>query len=616
MYMKKIGILLLILAFVSVGHTQNKTNTIFDDVEFEIESLNSVNTIGSDISPALVGRELFFAAIREEYFNKKVREMKNMAFYDTYSIPLDENGMIFSERKLVSGFGEKYHEGPVAFCEATGELYTTLSNTINPDTTRKMFPVENIRLRLVIKKKINGQWKNTEELPFNNEKFHFAHPAITVTGDTLVFSSDMDAVSFGKSDLFMSVRNNGKWSLPVNLGKMINTNGNEMFPTFLPGGLLSFASDGHAGSSGGLDIWYTTFPISGEVINAGNKINSSFDDFGLVINSNKKVGYFSSNRPGEGSDDLYSLMIKKFHKIFKGKVVDDHTNMPIVNSNVELFDCNGKVIATTLSDNQGDFQFDVIKNNCPLIEASKETYEKESRDISELNYAELRLKKGNIYLTIEVIDKESGLIIPNSLVDITKGNYNKDELDDNNGIIRMKLYESTDYVFYSTAEGYFESTVNYTSKDKIAGEYSLQIELEKLSGGKQFVLDDLYYDLDKYNIRPDAAIVLDRLVKILAENSEIRIELGSHTDSRASFNYNIKLSQNRSESVVNYLVNKGISRDRLVAKGYGESQLVNKCADGVQCTEDDHQVNRRTIVTILNPEIKKQRRGNRDVYYF
>jgi outer membrane protein OmpA-like peptidoglycan-associated protein len=140
--------------------------------------------------------------------------------------------------------------------------------------------------------------------------------------------------------------------------------------------------------------------------------------------------------------------------------------------------------------------------------------------------------------------------------------------------------------------------------------------MEKLSAGKQFVLEDLFYDLDKYNIRPDAAIVLDKLAKILTDNPSVRIEIGSHTDSRATAEYNLKLSQNRSESVVAYLISKGIAKSRLVAKGYGESQLVNKCADGVPCAEEEHQANRRTVIEILNPEIRRVKRGTKNVYYF
>jgi outer membrane protein OmpA-like peptidoglycan-associated protein len=616
--MKKIGLLLLILTFIKVGQAQTAAETIFDDVDLKVESMFSINTIGSDISPALVEGQLYFSGVRQQYFNKKGRERRNTAFYDTYFAPLQPNGNTSSVRMLVPGFGAKYHEGPVSFCTATGELFTTLSNIINPDTIQKVISVEDIKLRLVIEKKINERWEITEELPFNDKRYNLAHPAISITGDTLVFTSDKDSVSIGKSDLFMSIRKNGRWSKPENLGNTINTKGNEMFPAFLPGGLLAFASDGHPGNIGRLDIWYTTFPKPGAIINAGDLINTPFDDFGLVVSADGKTGYFSSDRPGKGSDDIYRLDIKKLYKIFKGRVVDDQTSIPIANSDVKSLDCEGKVLAEVQSDVKGKFSLKVANDNCAVIEASKEGYITERTEVFAMDSIEIRLKKRPIVinLTVNILDAETGLIIPDAVFTVEKGDYDHSKLELDSGIVRIKLYESTKYTFTAKGNEYFPTTVEYSSEDKPAGDYTLNILLEKMTPGKQFVLDDLYYDLDKYNIRPDAAIVLDRLVKILLENPEIRIEIDSHTDCRATDKYNMTLSQHRSESVVAYLISHGVNKSRLVAKGFGETQLVNKCADGVPCTEEEHQANRRTVIEILNKDIRKVKRGARDAYYF
>jgi outer membrane protein OmpA-like peptidoglycan-associated protein len=123
----------------------------------------------------------------------------------------------------------------------------------------------------------------------------------------------------------------------------------------------------------------------------------------------------------------------------------------------------------------------------------------------------------------------------------------------------------------------------------------------------EFTLKGIYYDLDKADIRPEAARVLDSLVVILNNNPNITIELASHTDSRADEEYNLKLSQRRAQSCVDYLTSKGIARDRLKAVGYGESRLVNDCADGVDCTEEQHQENRRTTFRVLSSDYKKKR---------
>ena len=597
--MKKIGFLLLMITLMTSGFTQNKVRSVFDDAEFVIEPMNLINTIGSDISPALVQGKLYFSAVPEIYFNKKALERKNKAFYDTYSASLDENGNISSEREMVSGLGNKYHQGPVSYSTVTGELFVTISNTIDPDTIHKMFSAENIRLRLVIMKKTNNEWVLTEELPFNNKKFHFAHPAISQTGDTLIFSSDMEGNNYGKSDLYMSVRTKGKWSDPVNLGNVINTSGNEMFPTFLPGGLLSFASDGRQGTYGGLDIWYTNFPNPTTVINPGDKINSTLDDFGLIISANRKTGYFASNRSGKGSDDLFMLQINSLYETMNGRVVDDRTGLPIAGSVIQLLDCNGKSIGQTESDSQGNFQVKVLPSNCPTLEVSKTGYQNTRKSVAGSNYIEIRLKQLDTFLTIKVVDKDTGEDLADSKLEVTKGEFDPSSLTKAESAFRLKLGKESDYIFNVSKAGYFPASVNYSGKDKTPGENALVVTIERVVAGKQFVLENLYYDVNKYNIRPDAEVVLDRLIQVLTENPEIRIELGSHTDCRASSNYNNTLSQNRSNSAVAYLIKKGILAKRLVAKGYGETQLVNKCADGVDCSEAEHQANRRTVIKIL-----------------
>jgi outer membrane protein OmpA-like peptidoglycan-associated protein len=152
---------------------------------------------------------------------------------------------------------------------------------------------------------------------------------------------------------------------------------------------------------------------------------------------------------------------------------------------------------------------------------------------------------------------------------------------------------------YDTASDTFNTNI-VTKSDTMR--VTLYISQATLQPGTSFVLQNLYYDLDKSTIRPDAARVLDSLATVLAQHPAVRIELSSHTDSRASYTYNMQLSARRAQAAVAYLVKKGIAPGRLVARGYGETWLVNKCAKGVKCTEAEHQANRRTEVKILEQE--------------
>jgi peptidoglycan-associated lipoprotein len=147
------------------------------------------------------------------------------------------------------------------------------------------------------------------------------------------------------------------------------------------------------------------------------------------------------------------------------------------------------------------------------------------------------------------------------------------------------------------------STVGISSPDKDTSVAVVKITLDKIYREVQITLSNIYYDLAKWNIRPDAAKVLDTMVVILQENPTLMVEIGSHTDSRSDDKYNLNLSQKRAQSVVDYFVKNGIDKARLTAKGYGETQLVNNCGNGVACTEEEHQRNRRTTFKVLGENV-------------
>lgn len=594
--MKKYLFIVIFTVLLFNVRGQQKQRIIFEDVDYVVEPIKSINTVASDISPFFIGDKLYFSSVREQYFNKAGRERKNKAFYDLYSASLNKDGILTSDRSLVSGFGNDYHEGPACYCDATGELFITLSNTIDPDTIRKMFSVEDIRLRLAIMKFEDGEWKIVEELPFNDERYHFAHPAISSSGDTLIFSSDVDSLTLGKADLFMSVRHDGTWSSPENLGDLVNTPGNEMYPTFIEGGLLSFASDGRKGGYGGLDLYYTTFPEITTIKNLGNKMNTHLDEFGLVVHPNQKVGYFTSNRGNVGSDDIFRLDLNKLYFDFNGIVVDDGTNLPLANATVYLYGCDNEIEQTVFTDESGKFTLEVLDSDCPLVQAQKEGYKEDRKDISGLTFVELRLKQ-NIRREIVVLDVDTE--DPVGRVSISC----EDKipmLTDNHGIVSLAPPFPYGCELMVKAEGYLDQTLTLDPDRVVNGFARDTVWLYKKELNKTFVLDNIYYDFDKWDILPESEIELNKLIKIMNDNPDLKVELGSHTDSRGKDKYNEWLSQKRSDSAVSYIVNHGISSDRIVAKGYGEYQLVNRCANGVKCSEEEHRKNRRTEFKIID----------------
>ncbi|MCX2574039.1 OmpA family protein [Pedobacter sandarakinus] len=200
-----------------------------------------------------------------------------------------------------------------------------------------------------------------------------------------------------------------------------------------------------------------------------------------------------------------------------------------------------------------------------------------------------------------VYDKKANQPIPGALVTLAKvsGNELKAEADDN-GNFKFNLATDASYRLTGEMTGYRASVEDVSTVGLNQSQVLVKdLYLDPIELNKGIKIENIYYDFDKWNIRPDAAVELDKLVKIMVDNPTIWIELGSHTDSRGKDGYNMSLSQKRAESAVQYIISRGIEKNRITAKGYGETQLLNNCSNGVNCSEADHQLNRRTEFKIV-----------------
>jgi peptidoglycan-associated lipoprotein len=210
-----------------------------------------------------------------------------------------------------------------------------------------------------------------------------------------------------------------------------------------------------------------------------------------------------------------------------------------------------------------------------------------------------RFIKAIPYFTLSgiVVDKETQLPLPGTLVELinnTTGNKEK-ALTAEDGTYSFQLEPSSDYKLFASKEEYFTISKNINTNEKDPAEIIYEkIELEKIIIDKPIVIENIYYDFNKWDIRTDATVELDKFAAFLLDNPRIRVELSSHTDSRGSTKYNLDLSQKRAEAAVKYLISKGIPEHNITAMGYGENMLVNRCKDNVQCSEEEHQKNRRT----------------------
>ena len=531
LFVKHRQLLLTFLFFTSIASAQKNDNRIFNDSTIKISEIG-INTIHSDFGSAIIKDSIYFTTFNDNLFEKSDEKLRRKEYYDLYEAKIDQKGNVVSNRIPVREFITRYNDGPVSWCEKTGELFVTQDY---PDQAIKLKPFQKVinRLKIIITKRVNGDWKCVSDYPFNNPEYSIGHPAISESGDTLVFASDIPG-GYGETDLYYSVRKNGEWEAPVNFGPKINTAEKEEFP-FLTyrqfnDRFLVFSSKGRSGD-GGFDLYYTRFPSDfSEIIHFDKPINSPYDDFAMTIPGNAEYGYLTSNRPGTGSDDIYKITfdksikpIKKFRQLY---VYDRNSLHPI--SNVRVISCDKQTYTTD------------VKGLIALLPCKETECE---FNASAFGYTD----KSKVLLTCKTIDKE-------------------------------------------------------TTRDTIWMDLITE---------QKIVLRNIYYDFDKWNILPESAIELDQLVSLMNENPEMKVELGSHTDSRGTVQYNQKLSQLRAQAAVDYIVSKGIDKKRITGKGYGKSQLINNCNEN--CTPAQHRENRRTEIYIpgfLRGEPVKQKTGD------
>ena len=252
---------------------------------------------------------------------------------------------------------------------------------------------------------------------------------------------------------------------------------------------------------------------------------------------------------------------------------------------------------------EGNYTINGSKNNIQAIPVQI-TAEDFNNTAGPTIYKEIYIEDLRFTLNGVTLNCESGSPLPNVITAlknrITKAVVNC--TSDSNGRFTFTLEPNTDYTVVANQKGKFSQTelLSTNGLNRSATMFvTLNLKLCDIAKDKVFELKNILYDFDKADIRPDAALVLENLVTILQQNPGMYIELSSHTDSRGSDAYNMKLSDRRAKSAVAWLISKGIESKRLVAKGYGETRLVNGCTNGVICTEEEHQQNRRTEIKVL-----------------
>ena len=451
-----------------------------------VKKMDIFNSRRAEYSPMLFGEEydqLYFTSTRNEAEGDELSGITGTKNGDIFFSQKDENGKWGRPETISSGLNSEYDEGACCFTPDQREMYLTQCTT-DPNYPRYATIVTSARS--------DAAWAKPQPLEITRDTLSsYAHPAISPDGEWLYFTSDMPGGKGGYDIWRVRLTAAGLGGVE-NLGSPINTEGDEMFPTFRPNGDLYFSSNGHKGL-GGLDIYIATVdPKTKRFVleHPGYPLNSQGDDFGMTFEGPHNRGFFSSNRgDARGWDHIYSFEKPEVIQTVKGWV-----------------------------------------------------YEMEGYELPEAQVYMVGSDGTNLKLGVRGDGSFTQVIKPN-----------------------------VDYIMLATCKGFLNHKEELRVKPvEESEEYVLQFPLASIR--VPVLIDNIFYDFDKYTLRPESKTALDELVKLLNENPNVTIELSAHCDYKGSEEYNKVLSQHRAEAVVNYLVEHGIANDRLSPVGYGKEK--------------------------------------------
>lgn len=522
---------------------------------YKVENFKEINTDAIEYSPFFYDdRTMYFTSSRGE---GPIYPGQGTRFTDLFEYKFDgSTSRSGIARKLPELINEpRRHESSATF-DQTG-MVMIFSRSGNGKRNDYIKEVDLFESKLVA-----GEWSAPVRLAISDENSWDSNPFLTQDGKTLYFSSNREG-GMGSNDIWKSEKQaDNTWGEPINLGEGINTESEELFPYISKEGVFYFSSSGHPGF-GQLDIFKVIEGVNGEkiAINPGKPLNSSYDDFGIVLR-NETSGYFTSNRPdGMGDDDIYVFEydinisywlegITQGQVIKNDQITDELEILPM--TAVQLLDTKGNYLEQTISDQKGQFKFKVQPEKQYVLRANKDSYHTNTKNLS--------------------------------TVGMTKTKSEIEALGNNEVVL----------------------------KDSIA--------LEPFVKDMVIEFPPIYYEYDKWDIVQRSETILDDMAATLQEHPSILVELGSHTDARGTLKYNDILSQKRAESAVKYILDKGISSARLTAKGYGErvpktlskdtsyfqagTELTHLYLDSLEKVNKDmselgHQLNRRTEFKIV-----------------
>jgi len=556
-----------------------------------------INTYYSEVAPVPYKNGIVFLSARDHNALVDHDYLRQEDLYDIF----------FAAHDSISGWGHAhlfdkvlntpFHEGPISFYTGEEKLILTRSNYYNKRQTVSTDGKTNLQLYTAVK--TGDLWANIQPFQLNDPSYSLAHPALNNTNDTLFFASDMPG-GYGGTDLYMSVFSEN-WSNPINLGPKVNTEGDELFPSYILGRLF-FASDGLDGL-GGLDVYKAAIENGSVsyVTNMGYPINSPVDDFSYNIDPATMTGYFASNRAGgRGKDDIYSY--RQTAQVLTGIVLQVQDETPLEGAQVNLIE-DGIMIATTVTAEDGTFRFYLPLSSDFQITAFKEEHilKTDVRISSRGNRVDIdtlliKMRKQDLFAQGLIYDNETQQTIHNVRVTIRNDITGEEEsiVTRTDGFYRFAIEPGNSYTILAKRERFIPDSLQINTLSISKGVILNDFVIEEEFIDKEVIL----FDYNEYVLQPGAGSILQKTIDVLKRYPNDYVIIGAHADARGTFEYNLELSEKRANTVVEYLVERGISRNQIIARGFGEGLIINRCVDGVNCREEDLSLNRRAEIKV------------------
>jgi outer membrane protein OmpA-like peptidoglycan-associated protein len=589
------------------GNAYSNPTVFYEDSALcKVYEVKGPNTKKPEFSPLLYKDYLVYVKESDKKKFQPFSPFKKELSSFLYEAEKEDSITFKKGKKFNKQIQNKYINGPFCFTPDDSTMYFTRSASTKLTKKTSHGKTRTLKLQIFYTAMNSYGLAHTEIHPFihNSYDYNCMHPTISLDGKKMYFASDMPG-TLGGTDIFVCEWKDENWSTPKNLGPNINTAGNESFPDITEEGILFFSSDSRPGL-GGLDIFYADptndDKLFAEAENSGTPINSQSDDFGMFTSKNAKKGYFSSNRKNNFRDDDIYYFVNYKPRSFPArfKFVDSASlkSLPVnftvtIGSQTYQQKLDTGAYFTTRIRAGRDFTINATAESFRFKNYVKNAVETDTLITVVMVPKSLKCIEGKI------IDKDSKQPLAEAKVAIYDEDGNKylDFTTDSTGkykVCYLPLDKSL-YIGSQKKPDYFTNTEKFIVRKDT--DVLKDIFAQKIVVGKAIKVDNIYFDKGKFDVRPDAALELDKLVKLMKDNPEVIIELSSHTDCVGQASANLLLSDKRAKSSAAYIVSKGIANTRIRGKGYGESQLLNgcKCEGKVKstCSEAEHAQNRR-----------------------